>query len=211
MRSSATTRSERSRVRSPPADAAVAAFALERPLQVHATRLERGHHAEEQPGADRHEQRDRQHAKVHRTRRRCVGCRRARGATSTLDAQARPAPRRRSPRPRRAGGLRPRTDASTATACRTKRGAQRHFAGRAVPRARSRLATFAHATSRTRPTASSRTSSAGRTGPKTTADSGSTKTPRARFSGYARSRSLEIAAISSCSAARDTSAASGPP
>ena len=65
---------------------------------------------------------------------------------------------------------------------------------RALPRASSRFATFAHATSSTSPTADSSTRSAGRTGPKTTAPSGSTKTPRAAFSGYARSRSAAIRA-----------------
>ena len=43
---------------------AVAALALQRPLQVHAPGLKRRHHAEEQAGTDRHDQRDRQHAEI---------------------------------------------------------------------------------------------------------------------------------------------------
>ena len=122
-------------------------------------------------------------------------------ATSSAYAEQRPGLRPARPRPARAARLRPRTGASSVlplapSAVRTATSRRR-----ALPRASSRLATLAQATSSTRPTAVSSTSSAGRTGPNTTVDSGSTKTPRARFSGYARSRSAAIAASSSCVAA----------
>ena len=54
---------------------------------------------------------------------------------------------------------------------------------RPVPRASSRLATLTHAINSTRPTAASRTRSAGLVGPKTTFRTGSMNTPRALFSG----------------------------
>ena len=81
---------------------------------------------------------------------------------------------------------------------------------RVVARASNRLAAFAHATSSTSPTAAINTSKAGRTGPNTTVDSGSTKTPRPSFCGYVCSRSVAMAVSSSRAEARVASGASRP-
>ena len=147
---SATTSTDRSRVRSPPADAAVAAFAFERALQVDAPRLERRHHAEEQAGADRDDQRDRQHAQIDGR----VGDARdvGRRERDEQHAHRRPRGRRRAPpRPSPAAGpstanWRISRSPLAPSAVRTATSRRR-----ALPRASSRLATFAHATSRTRP------------------------------------------------------------
>ena len=75
---------------------------------------------------------------------------------------------------------------------------------REVPRTRSRLATFPHATTSTNAAAASRAHSAGRTRPSTTSVNGSRCAPRALFDGYARSRRVMIAATSSRAPASDT-------